>query len=469
MAEIPVVMPKMSMTMEEGTVVSWAKNEGDEVRTGDVIAEVLTDKVDMEVEAPADGTLARIVAQVDDVVAVGEPIAFLTSESESLLGDLFGGPADAGGAETQPAPDGAAPDASVTAGTQVPADTPASATTGQDAAPSAPAQPAPAGAAEPAPSGEEPPAVPLARHLARKAGIDLRTITPTGPHGTVRVPDVKDAIARAEQQQTSGSAVTVAAEPGAGAAAAGTAAAGAPSGAAAGAGTSAPVVEAGEDELLGDRASRRIRVATAKAMEPTALVPQFTVYRALELGTMARARKGPLQGISWTTILIRAYAMALRQYPLLNGFWAGNGIKGNDRIGVTIAVDTPRGLLVPVVADPDLMTAKELNRRVKQIAEDARTGSIDPAQFQGGTATVSNLGGMGIERFGALVTPPQATALSLGAVDRIPVFDEDGSVIPRTVVQVGLSVDHRVGDGADAARLLQAMQEALADPVEFLA
>ena len=204
-------------------------------------------------------------------------------------------------------------------------------------------------------------------------------------------------------------------------------------------------------------------------MAASAAIPQFTVFRALDLGRLARSREASLKGISWTSILVRAYALVLREFPQLNGSWVGNGVQANAAVGVALAVDTPRGLLAPVLAEPDRMTLRELDRKLRDVAEAIKQGVIDPDLFSGATGTVSNLGGMGIERFNALLTPPQATALSLGTVGRRPTIDANGELAVQIACEAGLTVDHRVADGADAARALDAMQTFLADPVLFLA
>lgn len=409
-------MPKMSMTMEFGTLVEWLVDVGGQVRNGDAIAVVTTDKVDMEVESVVDGTLEEVLAEPGDEVPVGQPIAYLMSEAEDLLGDLFAG----------------APEPEVAA------------------APAAEAAPAVAAAAPVAVAGdspERPRVVPLARRLAAEAGIDLHEVTPSGPGLTIRARDVRDAIAARQ--------------------AAPAAPAAAPAAAAAPVQSAPAPTEPGA--LLGDAKTRRMRIATAKVMDATAVIPQFTAYRVLDLSRLAKARKASLQGVSWTSILVRAYAMVLREYPQLNGFWTSQGVQGNAHVGVSLAVDTPTGLLAPVLADPDKVTLRELDRQVRELAVAARNGQIISAQLSGGTGTVSNLGGMGVDRFNALLTPPQSTALSLGAVATRPVFSEDGGVAPQVCCEVGLTIDHRTADGADAARALQTMQEFLEDPFLLLA
>ncbi len=408
-------MPKMSMTMEFGTVVEWLVAVGDEVRDGDVLVVVTTDKVDMEVEATFPGVIEEIIAQEGDQLDVGKPMAYLTTEAEDLLGDLFATPPDEPPATATPAP------------------TPAAAVGAEVAA------------ATPGADDELVRAVPLARRIAAEAGIDLASVVATGAAHTIRARDVRDAIAERERRPQAPVAPAAVA-------------------------MAAPVApRAASGELFGDASSRRLRVATANVMGASAAIPQFTVYRALDLGRLARSRETSLKGISWTSIMVRAYALVLREFPQLNGYWVGNGAQVNAGVGIALAVDTPRGLLAPVLADPDRMTLRELDRTVRDMADAIKRGDTDPNLFSGGTGTVSNLGGMGVQRFNALLTPPQATAISLGTVGRRPTVDADGELAVQIACEAGLTVDHRVADGADAARALDAMQTFLADPVLLLA
>lgn len=410
MPRVPLNMPKMSMTMEFGTVVEWLVKVGDEVRDGDALVVVTTDKVDMEVEATFPGVIDEIVAQEGDQLDVGKPMAYLTTEAEDLLGDLFATPPDE-------------PPAAATAATPPVVEV---------------------AAAPPATADGLVRAVPLARRIAAEAGIDLGSVVATGAAHTIRARDVRDAIAERELRPQ---APVAPAPP-----------------------TAAPVAaRVATGELFGDASARRLRVATANVMVASAAIPQFTVYRALDLGRLARSRETSLKGISWTSILVRAYALVLREFPQLNGYWVGNGVQVNASVGIALAVDTPRGLLAPVLAEPDRMTLRELDRKVRDVADAIKRGDIDPNLFSGATGTVSNLGGMGVERFNALLTPPQATAISLGTVGRRPTVNADGELAVQIACEAGLTIDHRVVDGADAARALDAMQTFLADPVLLLA
>ncbi|ASR34857.1 hypothetical protein BAY61_07555 [Prauserella marina] len=362
--EVALVMPKMSMTMTEGVFVAWHKAAGDRIRQGDVVCEVTTDKVDMEVEATVDGVLARLVARPEDVIAVGEPIAYVESEADDLLEGLFDAPEASG-----PVPE----------------------------EPRAP-EPQPVRAAEKRGVA----AVPAARRLAAERGVDLAALTPTGPWGTIRVADL-------------------------------------PAG------------------RLAKPAPARGRAAVARRMTPSALVPQFVLYRDVDLAGAERARNGA----SWTAVFVHVLAAALRAHPAFNASWSGDTLVRHEGVAVALAVDTPRGLLAPVLTDPDLCGLDELGSRVADVVSRAKAGKLGLAELSApATTTVSNLGGLGVGAFQALLTPPQASALAMGAVERKVVPVPDGVGV-RLRCSLGLTVDHRVADGADGARLLSTVQELL--------
>lgn len=401
MARVPIRMPKMSMTMTEGEVGTWFVKVGDEVAEGDVVCEVMTDKVDMEVESTASGVVVEIVVE-EGVVPVGEPIAWLEGEAGPGFGDLLSedapdetegrGPAPSPLAE--PLPDTAVPDASVAAA--VPP--------GGDATP---------------PADEGPTAaVPRARALAREHGVDLRAVAGTGPDGLVRVEDV-----RAHVPAASGPPHT--ADPG-------------------------PRAAEAASRPKRDR-SAVIRAAVARKMVESAAVPQFTVWRDVNLED-ADAHRG---GLSWTTILLRSYAAALREVPELLCRWQDGQAAPSGPPAVALAVATDGGLLVPVFAEPDRAEPESLDREVKSVVSAARAGRLDPAYLGVPNASLSNLGGLGVDRFQALVTPPQASVLALGSIQPRPVAVPGGVGLALSLT-AGLTVDHRVADGVHAARLLDA-------------
>jgi pyruvate dehydrogenase E2 component (dihydrolipoamide acetyltransferase) len=398
MARLAIRMPKMSMTMTEGDVAGWNAKIGDEIAVGDVVCEVMTDKVDMEVESTVAGTLVEIVVE-SGMVDVGAPIAWVEGEDDGGgFGDLLAAP-DPEPEQTDAA---AEPDP-------------------------APAPPAAEPEAEVAAKATGPvPAVPRARGLAREHGIDLTTVESTGPDGLVRVPDVERLVTPA----------TTTPQPTAPAAAA------------------AP---AADDKALQRRTA--VRRAVARVMVPTATIPQFTVWREVHLDT-ANARR---EGLSWTTVLLRAYAAALRQVPELLSRWEDDAPTAAGAPSIALAVATERGLLVPTFVEPDLGDARAKDAEVREVVRAAQSGKVDGAYMAVANGSLSNLGGAGIDRFQALLTPPQASVLSLGSIRQRPVAVPGGLGVALTV-EAGLTVDHRVADGAHGADLLARFVELLDPP-----
>ncbi len=409
MPELPLTMPKMSMTMEEGTMVSWLKKVGDPIKSGEAVCEVATDKVDMEVESPFDGVLARITAEINEVIKVGDPIAYITTDADDLLGGLFDEPA-----AEMPA---------------VASGEPSRGTTDQDQLVESEGPAAASGWIA---------AVPKARALAVERGLDLAAINPTGPWGAIRVADVDGT-----QEPT---AVPVA-----------------PRAVRAEVPVESPADPVVQRDPQTER-RRRTRMAVAKAMSRSAGVPQFTVYGELDLEAAAAVRKTELSGASWTTVLVKAQALALLRCPQLNAFWTDDGPVENAEIGIALAVDSPVGLLAPVLHNPDTVPLSELDRDMKALFAKVRQGLATADELSGGTTVFSNLGGLGVDSFNALLTPPHATALSAGEVRKKLVVLDDDVFGPRLSCTVGLTVDHRVADGADAARYLTALKEIVATP-----
>ncbi len=459
----PVTMPKMSMTMEEGTVAQWFKQPGDTVTAGEPICEVETDKVEMEVEAPFSGVLEDIVDQPEDVVPVWEPLCLVSTESEDLLGELFDAPA---------APAAAEPDAESVAGPPVPSVAEAQggisvpvAVESQDAAP----VPAPAAVSSTAGSGANreiggppawPVAVPAARRLAAESRVDLASVRPTGPWNTVRVQDVEAVIGGRSR-----AAAPAAAPPRQPAATTmqATTTASAPSTTLSSSAKAPRADEVSKAEIR----RRRLRKQTAKVMSASAQVPQFTVYADLDLTHLEKVRKTVLKGAGWTAILLKAQAIALRTHHSLNAYWTEEGLVPNADVGIALAVDTDNGLLAPVLKNPDIVPLLELDRQIRGAAADARRGSLKLEQLSGGTAVLSNLGGWNISSFNALLTPPHSTALSLGSIERRIVVGADGTFGARLLCTAGLTADHRSADGADAARFIGTLRDVIADPTRL--
>jgi pyruvate dehydrogenase E2 component (dihydrolipoamide acetyltransferase) len=413
MREIEVPMPKLSMTMEEGELIAWVKQEGDQVRAGDVICEVNSDKVEMEVESPADGTLVRHTASEGDVVPVGAPIAMLATEAEDLLGGVLG-PADGsdGGG------DGAA---------AAPAEAPA------PPAEAAPAEVAP----EPAQAGDGPrPVVPAARRRAAELGVDLATVAGTGRDGVVRVDDVEATAAPVPEVSAS--------------------------------------VPAADADVVEVPLSSMRRVVARRLVESVRSAPHFYLTAVVDaealLGFRAELNDqlgGDLK-VSVNDLVVKACAVLLRANPELNVSFGGDKLLVHQRVHVGIAVAVEGGLVVPVVRDADRKTLTQVAREARELIGRARQGRLAAEDTGGGTFTVSNLGMFGVEQFTAVINPPEAAILAVGAALPEPVA-EDGAVAVRRRMRVTLSIDHRALDGATGARFLQQLKTTLEHPLQIVA
>jgi pyruvate dehydrogenase E2 component (dihydrolipoamide acetyltransferase) len=422
MGTLQVRMPALSATMEDAELLTWLVSVGDQVRGGQPLAEVTTDKVDMELESPYDGTVAELLAEPGSRVKLGETVATLVSEEDDLLGDLDLDGTRAGALDA-------------------PADAPA------DSAEDAVA----AAAASSGSAWQEPPrtriapASPPVRKRAKQLGIDLTAVTPTGSRGQVTHADLS---AHLEHEDTG--ATTPATRPRAEVAGRPTPSLGTPP-AAGSPSLRSPQGPTSRDG--GDRSRRRaIRLATARTTIRSAAVPQFTLYRRIDMAVAQQRRDGR----SWTTELARALAAALWRHPECNAVWDDEAEEPVPLAAVRlgIAVDTPDGLVVVGVDDPDAVDPTEADRRVRSAIDRGRAGRLTAEDRQDLSTTISNLGGLGIDRFDALLIPPQPTILSVGRMVEVPVV-VDGRVRVRPMMEVGLTVDHRVADGADGARFLE--------------
>lgn len=404
MARIPIRMPKMSMTMTEGEVSEWFVEPGDVIAEGDVICEVLTDKVDMEVESPASGVLTSIEVESGSV-DVGVAIGWLDGDDSGGLGDLLA-PAEAA---TERSATEAAP---------------------KDAVPTADDGPRPDYSSEPAAPAPVPratgpvAAVPRARALAREHGVPLGDVTSSRDDGLITVADVEARLGTGRQ----------AGEP--------------------------PADSPGHRlaAMPGQPSPRRaiVRARVAAKMIESAAIPQFTLWRDLRLDGADRERGKT----SWTTVLLRAYAAALREVPALLCRWEDNAAVESGDPSIGLAIATPDGLLAPTLAAPDEGDPSELDEAIRELVAAARNGRVAASYLLPANAMLSNLGGLGVDRFQALVTPPQASVLAVGSIAPRPVA-VPGGVGTALSATVGLTVDHRVGDGADGALLLDALASAL--------
>jgi len=439
---VEILMPALSPTMEEGTLAKWMVKEGDAVTSGQIIAEIETDKATMEFEAIDEGTMGKIlVAEGTEGVKVNTPIAVLLEEGES---------ADA---IDQARPEAAKADAGAEAAPKGASEKPAS------AAPATKAPPPPAA------DGERIFASPLARRIAAEKGVDLKGLKGSGPHGRIVKADVEGA-----------SAAPQAAQP---AAAAGEPAKAAPAKAAAMAtGPSAEQVarmfegrDFEEVKLDGMR-----RTVAARLTEAKQTIPHFYLRRSVKLDALMKFR-GQLNKqleargvkLSVNDFIIKACAQALQKVPDANAVWAGDRMLRLKPSDVAVAVAVDGGLFTPVIKDAHLKSLSALSAEMKDLATRARNRKLAPHEYVGGSFAISNLGMFGIENFDAVINPPHGSILAVGAGIRQPVVGADGELTTATVMSMTLSVDHRVIDGALGAEFLSAVIENLENPLVMLA
>ncbi|MEM1313155.1 MAG: pyruvate dehydrogenase complex dihydrolipoamide acetyltransferase [Pseudomonadota bacterium] len=430
---IQILMPALSPTMEEGTLAKWLKAEGDAVSSGDVIAEIETDKATMEFEAVDEGVMGKIlVAEGSEGVKVNTPIAVLLEEGE-----------DASSAETA----SAAPSAAAAAAAE-----PA------PASPPAPvASPAPAAPA--ASSGARIFASPLARRIAADLGIDLAGVKGSGPHGRIVKADVE--AAAAAPKPAAAPAPTAAAAP-----------------AAAPAGPAADAVKklfegVAYEEVPLDGMRKTI---AARLTEAKQTIPHFYLRRDIRLDALLAFRSelnAALEArgvkLSVNDFIIKACALALQQVPDCNAAWAGDRILKFRPSDVAVAVAIDGGLITPIVRNAEMKSLSAISTEMKDLAARARDRKLQPQEYQGGSFAISNLGMFGVENFDAVINPPHGSILAVGAGVKKPVVGKDGALATATVMSVTLSVDHRVIDGALGAQFLAALKESLENPVAMLA
>ena len=440
---IELKMPALSPTMEEGTLAKWLVKEGDAVKSGDILAEIETDKATMEFEAVDEGTIAKIlVAEGTDGVKVGAPIAILAGEGEDASKIPSPPKADAAtSAPPKPAPEPKA-DATPKAAPppQAPVETPA-----------APAQPAAAPRAE----GERIKASPLAKRLAQAQGIDLSTIQGSGPGGR---------IVRADLGKAAG-----------GAAAPATAAA--PAAAQAGIATHlvipGPFEEAIPHEVI--KLSNVRKTIARRLTESKQQIPHIYLTVDIQLDALLKLRGELNKGLesrniklSVNDLMIKALAMALIEVPECNVSFAGDHLFKYSRADISVAVSIPGGLITPIVANADGKSVSAVASEIHDLAARAKDGKLQPNEYQGGTASLSNMGMYGIKNFEAVINPPQGMIMAIGAGEKRPYVIDDSLQIA-TVMSATGSFDHRAIDGADGARLMQAFKRLVENPLGMLA
>ena len=428
---IEILMPALSPTMTEGNLAKWVKSEGDAVKAGDVLAEIETDKATMEVEAVDEGTLGKILIPAGtEGVKVNEPIALLLEEGEDA--SALEGAAKANGAAM------AAPEPA--AGTKGPE----AAAAGQQAPPAEP-------------TGERVLASPLARRMAQQAGLDLAGLKGSGPHGRIVKADIEAAL-----KEPRAAAPAAEAKP-----AAAPAAPPAPAPAAPAAG---PLPGAAYEEIP---LNNMRKVIARRLTEAKQTIPHF--YLAIDCGLDAllamraqlNAREGADYKLSVNDFVIKAVALAMRKVPGVNASWGGDRIYQYQDIDVSVAVAIEGGLITPIVRKADQKGLSTISNEMKDLAKRAKEGKLKPEEFQGGGFSISNLGMYGIKDFQAVINPPQACIMAVGAGEKRAVV-KDEEIKIATLMTVTLSTDHRVVDGALGAVFLQEFKKLVEDPLALL-
>jgi pyruvate dehydrogenase E2 component (dihydrolipoamide acetyltransferase) len=467
MAQI-IGLPKLSPTMEEGVLLRWTKKEGDKVSPGDLVAEVETDKANMDFNIEDEGVLLKLLVKEGETVKLGAPVAIIGKAGEDVSA-LMDQAKSAGAPAPAPAPAAAKP-----AAPPAPAAKPAQAkpATGPETSASAPAAKK-VTPAQAVPKPQAPVSVPahgkllaspLAKTLAIELGIDLRTVQGSGPGGRIVERDVRAAVSaggnghaqaappqlvEAEESEETRTTQALAVR------------------------HARQIVPEGEGDYTDVPASNMRKRIAARLTEAKRDVPHFYLMRQIDAAPMLafRSRLNDLLGdkgkVSVNDLVIKAVALALRRVPEVNAMWEGDAIRYFHRVNVGVAVALDEGLVTPVVRDADQKGIGSIAAEVRDLAERAKTKKLKGHEITGSTFSVSNLGMMGIERFTAIINPPEAAILAVGTVVDTPVIrrsDSGAQVVPGKVMTVTMSCDHRVVDGALGAKWLAAFVDLIEHP-----
>ncbi len=422
MAEI-IRMPRLSDTMEEGNIIGWLKKVGEKVESGDVLAEVETDKATMELESFEDGTLLHIGVP-EGPVPVDGLIAIIGEEGEDISGIL----------SAESSPQASAPAAAPEKKVEAPA-------TETKPAPSTPKASAPVATAPVVSSQDNGhlKASPLAKSMAKEAGINLSSVSGSGDHGRIVKRDIESFIAGGGQK------------------------------------AAAPVQQAVVQETnieYGDHPVSQMRKTIAKRLgESKFTAPHFYLTIEINMDNAIAARKSVNEisesRISFNDLVIKACAMALKKHPYVNGSWHGDKITLHQDVNIGVAVAVSEGLLVPVINNADLKPLSYINQEVRELAEKAKNKKLSLQEMQGNTFTISNLGMFGIEEFTAIINPPDACILAVGSIVQKPVV-KDGEIVVGNMMKVTLSCDHRIVDGAVGAKFLGTVRQYLEQPLMMM-
>jgi pyruvate dehydrogenase E2 component (dihydrolipoamide acetyltransferase) len=427
MAEV-IEMPKLSDTMEEGGIAAWLKKEGDFVKEGEAFVEIETDKATMEYNSPVEGTLLKILVPAGKASALNEPICVIGEKGESF--DL----GKAGGKGKAEAPKAEAPRTAAAAPAPAPAKAPAPAASAKAAAPA---------------SNERLRASPLAKKVAEEKQVDLSQLQGSGPNGRVVIRDVEQALAGGAAPKAAAAAKEI------------------------GPIQPIPLPQFGDQDIPVNMMRKTIAKRLLAGKNDA---PHFYLTRSVNMSRLnawrqrlnaeAEAQKQPK--VSVNDLLVLAVSRALMKHPEVNSSWQGEFIRRYGAAHVAVAVAIPDGLITPVVRNANQLGARDIARVTKELIERAKSGGLKPDEYQGGTFSISNLGMMGIEHFTAIINPPQAAILAVGATIPTPWVNEAGAVEVQPRMTMTMSCDHRVVDGAVGATFLQTLASYLEDPLLIL-
>jgi pyruvate dehydrogenase E2 component (dihydrolipoamide acetyltransferase) len=435
-------MPKMGDAMEEGTLLKWLKSEGEEVSEGDAIAEIETDKVTMELEAEDAGTLAQLIADEGQDVPVGDAIAFIQGEGEEVPERSEGG-----GEAEEEAEEGGEEDGGGAQATATETEAPEEEATTQEAD----------GRAD----GHFR-ASPIVRRLAEENDLDLAKIDGSGPAGRIVERDVRAAMESGTAQRTADGVAAPEQPQAEQAEMQGFQPARLPE----------PTEEPGTQLV---EPTRMMQVIGERMTEAQQHIPHFYATVEVRMDAAMALRKQlneqlEEEGIklSVNDFVMKACAVALRSYPNLNALYTTRGVELHEKVDMAMAVALDQGLITPVIRDIGSKGLAAISQESKDLASRARDGKLQPDEYQGGTITVSNMGMFGIESFTAIINPPQAAIVAVSSIAKRPDYDENGEVVPASMMKLTLSADHRIANGRDGALYMAEVKRVLENPVMLM-
>ncbi len=435
-----ILMPRLSDTMTEGVIADWHKKVGDNVKKGDILADIETDKATMELESYKEGKLLFVGAQKGEKIAVNDLLAVIGDEKKVDLDKIMAAIKNRGVAApvaapraTQPTSQSAQPATAATGG-------------GNNSAVSAPLANGAAHSEFSVSADGRIKASPLARKLAAEKGIDIAQVPGSGDNGRIVKKDVDSFVPSSAAAAASGSA-----QP-----------------AAKGMVSSAPVGQVSYDEVP---VSQMRKIIAKRLAESKFSAPHFYITMSIDMDKAVESRGklnevSPVK-ISFNDIVLKAVAVALKQHPAVNSSWLGDKIRINHHVNIGVAVAVEDGLLVPVVRFADLKSLSQIAAEVKDLAQRAKSKKLQPADWEGNTFTISNMGMFGVDEFTAIINPPDACILAISAIQQVPVV-KNGAVVPGNVMKLTLSCDHRVVDGATGSAFLQTVKSLLEEPLRMM-